>query len=684
MTPQNFTKGTQYNIMKKIVFTIFLLLFMQMYAVFAYCAEYKDIPVSKFTVSNLSPNVETDFDFTDWQYNEWEDCRYIYLPSTADRSKLTITYSADGEIALNGTKIVSGETTSVLASANEFDITAGGRNCGKLKVMQSNLGCIYLHTATGGLDWLDAHEGGNETGSALMLNAKGGTEYSGELEKLTSHGNSSWGCSKKKPYNFKLPKKTDLYGMGKAKKWMLIANYLDHSMLRNYFTMELSRKVGMEYVIDSTFVDLYADGSYRGTYQLCERIQVQKNRLDIRDLEEETEKLNEKALEEYPRVMVGANNINDCKVNCYKYFDIPNQPADITGGYLLQFQQWNRFYYKADSGFVTSRGQVVQIDSPEYASKDQVLYIRGFMQELEDAIYSDTGYNSLGRHYSEYIDVDSFAAAYIIEELSMNIDAGATSFYMYKDSDKNGDGKLHFCPVWDYDLSYGTFGKTAKNSDGDIAWSKSVDNIFAAYFPINGYAPENTPESGLPTEGVSWLGKMYKKPEFKKVIAKVWFDKFEGILDKELEGENPGIFDYARAIQPSAEMSNARWHTYGGAEYCVFGDKSGKDFMESVDILRDYAQKRKVYLSTVWAEYYEQFTPTYGDVDCDRAVTASDAAFVMQKTLAENVELPIEGVTGDWMKFADVSKDGSLAADDAVFILQKALNESYTMPAEKE
>lgn len=668
--------------MKKLLFIVFLLLSMQMYAVFAHCAEYESIPVTEFAVSNLSPDIETEFDYTNWQYNQWEDCRYIYLPSTANRNDLTITYTADDTVFLNGIAVTSGESTAVLAAADEFDITSGGKDLGKLKVMQSNLGCIYLHTSTGGLDKLDANEHFVESGSVLMLNDKGGVEYSGDIEKLTSHGNSSWGYSLKKPYNIKLPQKADLYGMGKAKKWMLIANYLDHSMLRNYFTMELSRAAGMEYVIDSIFTDLYADGSYRGTYQLCERIQVQKNRLDIRDLEEDTEKLNDKPLEAYPRVIVGADNINDCKTGCYKYFDIPNDPKDITSGYLLQFQQWNRFHYKAESGFVTARGQVVEIDSPEKASQNQVLYIRDFMQELEDAIYSETGYNSLGKHYSDYIDVDSLAAAYIIDELSMNVDGGATSFYMYKESDTKGDGKLHFAPVWDYDLAYGTFGKYAKNSDGEVGWSKNPNNLYTAYFPINGYEPENTPESGLPTVGVSWLGKMYKKPEFKKIISRVWFDKFEGVLNTELEGENAGIFDVARSIQPSAEMSNARWHTYGGKEYCVFGDKSGKDFMESVDILRDYAQKRKTYLSHVWGPYYERIF-IFGDVDGDETVTASDAAAVLQKTLLSTTELPIQTLTGDWMKYADVSCDGIIAADDAACILQKVLREEYIMPAEE-
>ncbi|MBQ9518604.1 MAG: CotH kinase family protein [Firmicutes bacterium] len=348
----------------------------------------------------------------------------------------------------------------------------------------------------------------------------------------------------------------------------------------------------------------------------------------------------------------------------------------------MQFQQWNRYGYKAESGFVTSRGQVVQIDGPEKASKEQVLYIRKFMQELEDAIYSDTGYNSLGKHYSDYMDVESFAAAYIGEEFAMNIDSGATSFYMWKDSDITGDGKLHFSPLWDYDLAYGTFAKSVRNSDGDYGWSLNTDNLFAAYFTINGYAPENTVESGLPTVGVNWLGKMYKKDEYKKIVAKVWFERFEGVLDTMLTGEKPLLMQKAESILPSAEMSNAKWHTYGGKQYCVFGDKSGKDFMESVEILRNFAEKRKIYLSGLWEQYYEKpLLPVYGDVDCDSFVTASDAAFVLQKAMTDTFELPIQS-REDWFEYTDVDRDNNITASDAAFILQKALSDSFKMTAE--
>jgi len=630
--------------------------------------KYKEIPVEKFRIENLSPEIETSMDYTDWWYSEWDDCRYLFLPITADRDQLIITYTAEDSLYLNETLITSGEMTSLLGTADEFLITVGDTECGTLKIMQSNLGCIYLSTKSGGLDALDNENNLEETGSALMLNADGGTEYDGEIEKLTSHGNSSWKYSKKKPYNLKLPEKADLYDMGKAKKWVLLSNYLDHSMLRNKFTIEMSRDAGMEYVMDSVFVDLYADGSYRGTYQLIERVQIQKKRVNIHDLEEETEKINDRDLKEYPQKVVGAESADKYMENSYKYYDIPNNPADLTGGYLLELQQWNRYGHKVKSGFITSRGQAISIDGPEYASKEQVEYIRSFVQDMEDALYSDTGYNDKGKHYSDYIDVDSLATAYLVQEISMNVDAVNSSFFFWKDSDLTGDGKLHFGPSWDFDLSYGVFNSVFVSADGTKASSLKYNNLYAAILPINGYK-----ESGRPTEGVSWIGQFNKQPGGAERVVKIYFERFEPFLTKWARGEDPYLMQVAKDMLPSAEMSNARWHTYGGREYCVFGSSSGTDFLDSVDIFRNYAEKRADWLRGYWEPLYAAGTFGYevGDLDKDESVNAVDAADILIAAAAagsgSNSRL------SDGQRYAaDVNDDGELNALDAALILQYA------------
>lgn len=596
--------------------------------------QYQEIPVETFTISNLSPNIPTNLDYTDRWYSEWEDCRYIFLPVTTDREQLIISYSADDTVKLNDVPVQSGEITSLLSDADTFQITVGDVECGMLRIMQSNLGCIYLSTSHGGLDALDHDRSITETGRALMLNTEGGTEYSGSIEKLTAHGNSSWDYSKKKPYNLKLPQKENLYGMGKAKKWALLANYLDHSMLRNKLTEEMCKAAGMDCVMDSVFVDLYVDGSYRGTYQLYERVQIQNNRINIRDLEEVTEKLNSRDLDSYTQKVIGDDSTNEYKENSYKYYSIPNDSEDITGGYLLQFQQWNRYGYKTKSGFVTSRGQAIGIDGPEYASKAQVEYIRSFVQDMEDAIYSDNGYNAKGKHYSDYLDKDSLIIAYLVQEISENIDATYSSFYLWKDSDLIGDGKIHFSPAWDFDLAYNNFPTLRVNSDGNIGYSYKPDNLFAAYFPIHGYedgGQTSSSGSGRPTVGISWIGQLYKQDNFKKRVAEIYFERFEPFLRSLTEDENPYITQMAENIRPSAEMNNARWHTYGGANYSVFSSAtSGASFMDSVSKISDYINQRTHWLSNLWKPY----TYVKGDVNGDGVLDIADVVLLQKWLLA--------------------------------------------------
>ena len=628
---------------------------------------FEEIPVRSFSVENLSPLIVSDMDHTDWWYSEWDDCRYLFLPSTADRKNLIINYSADDTLYLNGTKIVSGKMTSLLDTDDEFEIMSGNKKCGKLKIMQSKLGCMYLSTASVGLDALDKNRNYVETGKVLMLNSDGKTEYSGEIESITSHGNSSWDYSKKKPYNLKLPKKENLYGMGKAKKWVLLSNYLDHSMLRNKLTEEMCREAGIDFVMDSVFIDLYADGSYRGTYQLYEKVQVKENRVNITDLEEKTEKLNSKNLKEYTQKVIGANSPKDYMENSYKYYDIPNDPEDITGGYLLEFFQWNRYGKKCESGFITSRGQAIGVRGPQYASKAQVEYIRSFVQDMEDAIYSESGINSKGKHYSEYLDVDSLVKAYLVQEISQNIDATFSSFFLWKDSDLTGDGKIHFGPPWDFDLSYNNFSNSRINSDGKKGYSSSPENLFAAYFPIHGYEDGgngSTNGSGRPTVGISWIGTLYKHEDFVKRVADMYFNNFEKYLNDLTDGDNPHIRELAEEISSSANMSNMRWHTYGGKDFTVFGSSSGADYMGSVEILRAYIQKRKNWLTDLWLPY----NYLSGDVNGDDSLDFSDVSDLKKYILnVPKIKLKSE-------KAGDLTYDGSLNVFDLCKMKKELLN----------
>ncbi len=601
---------------------------------------FEQVPVLNFRVSELSPTVMTEMDYVDWWYCQWEDARYLFLPATADRSRLKLDFKASGTLTLNGKTVTSGQMTDIF-TADELQVRVGTVDCGTLYVMQSNLPVMYMTTATGGLDKLNKASRLTdyyETGSLLCLNADGSTDYSGEMEKLTSHGNSSWdyaylynmdtqegqnplttSTDRKGPYNLKLPEKAKLYGMGKAKKWVLMGNKLDYSMLRNRVASDIAEEIGLEFGMDYAYADLYCDGSYRGTYQIYERVQVQKHRVNITDLEEATEALNDKALDEYTEIGVGGA-IKGLTPGSYRYFDIPNNPADITGGYLIQFQLANRYTSNVSdrSGFVTSHGQPVQLVSPENASKAQVLYIRNFVQELEDALYSETGYNSKGKCYSDYLDIDSLALGYLLLELSANADGQWTSFFLWKDSDAAGDGKLHYGPVWDYDFGFLNYYRSVKDATGQWFNAKGdpmtfstwdTNNLYIMHQPVHGYYEVNADGSqmnpGAATLG--WLGQFYRHEEQR--IAELYFERVAPVAEKYSDPTQPGgarVTQMGEEMLDAGNMNAARWHMFGYKPFKALGPDHGDSFTECVEFVRNYIANRDKGLQGIWLGAAEQ------------------------------------------------------------------------------
>lgn len=526
-------------------------------------------------------------------YIDWAESWYLFLPASADRTNLTISYEVAGDapLLLNDTEVVSGAATDLLSTEDTFLLRSGDSALGTLQVMQSNLGCMYVTLAEDGMERLAQSKDLEATGTALMLDADGGVQYRGEIENIKGRGNSSWVYGgEKKPYNFKLPKKNSLYGMGAAKKWALLSNYLDHSMLRNEIAFAMSRQTTLAYTPDAVFVDLYLDGDYRGVYQLTERVQVHEERIAVTNLEDAAQDVNIKPLEEYPLRVVGGT-LHGEEPGSYHYYEIPNDPVDITGGYLIQFQVRGR----AERGeFVTNRGVICEICEPEYPSKAQTEYIRGFVQALEDAIYSDTGCNSLGQHYSTYLDVDSFALGYLIQEITENTDGTTTSFYFYKDSDLTGDGKLHYGPVWDFDLAYQNYSLAVTAPDGSLHYSVLTDNIYVRYLPISGYTPETAAETGIAEK--SWIHRIWQDDDFVRRTALLYAQSMEPVLTELVMPM--GIIEQMRdAIAPAAEMNRIRWHMFGGKPYKPMGPQNGITYAECVEYVRSNLAARQQFLS---------------------------------------------------------------------------------------
>lgn len=644
---------------------------------------YESIPVDSFTVTNLVRNVNSALDYTQWFYAQHDECRYLCLPSTADRTALQITYTATGgQLYLNNTPVISGATTDLLSTADEFTVRVGSTDYGTLKVLQSDIGAIFLSTSTGGLDYVDAKKTNEDSGTALMVNADGNVEYLGEFEKIGARGNSSWDYSKKKPYNLKLPQKSDLFGMGKAKKWALVSNYLDHPMIRNSVAMALSEGAGLDFTMDYVYVDLYADGDYRGTYQLFERVQIQKQRVNITDLEEATEQANSTMDISEAKFISSTGELKTCEKGSYRYCDIPNDPADITGGYLLEFQTYNRYTSQIHTcGFVTTRGQCVQLKDPEYATKAQVLYARQFVQELEDAIYSETGYNALGKHYSEYVDVDSLVKAYLVQEITANADGSYTSFYFWKESDTKGDGKLHAGPVWDFDLAFANFGRAV---NGHACGNANA--FYTIYLPIHrNYVGEDAEEQTL-----GWLGTLFAKEEYYEQVVSCYYEVFAPVVATLCDDASPDSIDaMGQYLSKSAAMNNAKWDMLGKNR--PLGPVNGYTYEECVAYVRNFVAKKTTFLAGAFletgkAQLQASLQAAYDALPFDRydaealetlgTILADGAAAIEAAATYEEAKQSCDQAISDLQAvctmycFGDFNNDGKVTTIDVVRMLQ--------------
>ena len=197
-------------------------------------------------------------------------------------------------------------------------------------------------------------------------------------------------------------------------------------------------------------IDLYLNGVYQGNYFLTEKIRVDENGVAIRDME--------KALEEaYSAQELDKLKLCQNEDGSRKWADtqLPEgAQEDISGGYLFERELLSRFKTEI-SGFMTDQGDCYTLQSPLYASREQVDYIADLMQEFQDACEEADGVHPVtGKHYSEYIDVDSFIQKYLVEEITKNYDGGVTSSFFYKPQDSVST-RIFAGPVWDYDVALG-------------------------------------------------------------------------------------------------------------------------------------------------------------------------------------------------------------------------------------
>ena len=513
---------------------------------------------------SINPLVKGERYFIEWEKSAADGKYYFYLPAGSDLSSVETRFVADSAVYVGGKKLGSGKKTDAFAGGGEFEVTCGSSSYQVVVLESANIPAMFIETESGSLTEIHADKSHKEKGTISVLE-NGKVTVDSKLSSIKGRGNSTWALPKK-PYNIKFEKKTNLFGMGKAKKWSLLASYYDPSFLRNTFIFDLADEIGLLYSSKSKHVDLYINGEYQGNYIVCESVEVGESRVNITDLDD----LNEEANSEIDIEKVNlAGDRNGSSAGSIKYAEIPNNPEDITGGYLLEFDFLDR-YAPEVSGFVTKLGQPVVLKSPEYASKAQVEYISSLWQEIEDAIYSENGTNSLGKHYTDYIDVESFAKMYIIEELSMDIDAGLSSCFFFKDAKSD---KLVASPVWDFDLALGSSDFVRENVS-----LRDPSKWFANIISVS---KSNTPTGKAFSSIFSML---CRHNDFLSVVKKVWK---ENALTNLGEEKIASVKSLAESINASATMDNYFWRRQKDSSYEIVSGAFDNEVNSLVKFIED-------------------------------------------------------------------------------------------------
>ena len=235
---------------------------------------------------------------------------------------------------------------------------------------------------------------------------------------IRGRGNSTWG-KPKKPYSIKFKEKQSLLGMAEAKKWVLLANYLDRTLIRNAVAFEIAKKTNLEWTPSGKFAEIFLNGKFLGNYFICEKVQINKNRLNI-----------------------------------------------SKDSYLLEFD----VNYDEDYKFKTSiKDLPIYIKNLDEPSEAQIAYITAYIDTIECILYR----NCRNVAIENYLDLQSFVDYLIVNELTENSEPlYPKSVFMYKDT-----GLLKAGPVWDFD--WGTFIERKVNgwkNDNALWYSALLNN----------------------------------------------------------------------------------------------------------------------------------------------------------------------------------------------------------------
>ncbi|MBR3276068.1 MAG: CotH kinase family protein [Eubacterium sp.] len=330
--------------------------------------------------------------------NSWYDSSrnayYLFLTNTGTPESFILYCTGVKPAAVSAGEL--DEATHVItgafsATGSEVEVTGSNGQKYTVIAMQSELPSLYISLNGTTLSHINSN-GKDEkyNGNSLILTDESGSinlEQDGTVQ-IKGRGNTTWDSAAKKGYQLKFDKKQKVLGMAKAKKWVLLANSFDDSMARNMTAFHAASSLDMEYVTEYRYVDLWVDGDYQGTYILGEKSEINENRLNLTD------------------------------------------PT----GVLMELD--NFFYGQEDYWFLDAYLNY-KFAVKECVDEDNPNSVLSGMDQFRDKLdrfwnyitNTDTSVITL-ESLGAYIDVESFARWYLVNEFASNVEAASTSCFI--------------------------------------------------------------------------------------------------------------------------------------------------------------------------------------------------------------------------------------------------------------
>ncbi|MBR4129695.1 MAG: CotH kinase family protein [Bacteroidaceae bacterium] len=361
----------------------------------------------------------------------------------------------------------------------------------------TNLPTLSFHT----VDNVDPYDKVHELVSSITIIYDNETKIQEETGTTRYRGNGSL-TNAKKPYRIKLDtqrrmfKNSDMRSPAKAKKWTLINNHDDKTLMRNLVAFEIARRMGFDYVPWSKPVDVIVNGEYKGCYQLSDQITVDRNRVDITEMQ--------------PTDIEG---------------------EEVTGGYLLEL---DGYASQEISWFTSAAGNPITIKSPDDndITPEQAAYIRREFNLMEAKILA-SNFDDPDLGFRSKLDEKSLLQYFLTEELTGNPDA-FWSCYLTKEREEDF---FRMGPVWDFDNAF--------------------DNDYRNY-PTNGLGDFISLARGGAGNSRALLKRMFSDQVLRDSMAVMW-NTARAEKGINAESINAYIDSTAQELMQSQRLNFIRW-----------------------------------------------------------------------------------------------------------------------------